>query len=325
MIIGDKQSKELSWVQKYRPNYIKDVILPLDKKNMLLNMVSTGQLQNLLFYGRQGSGKSTTVFALANTLGWETLIINASDDRGIDVLRTTLKEYCVRGSRDNNPRIVIFEEADNMTTALQSGLRNMIEKYSKRVIFLFTANEPQRIMAPIRESRAVPINFNFTNEEIEEIKKPLFRRIIEICKLENVKISKKQALKEYIYAYIEESCDMRKLIQTMQNISITNAYTDEDGSVVFKIPESIRYNKGDNFNNLIDVIKKKDYTEYYKYVSEHDPNDIFKLVEDNLDKFKDDKIFDVTAMISLHDVNLYMSMRNKTIMVNFLNSLEDLL
>jgi hypothetical protein len=118
---------------------------------------------------------------------------------------------------------------------------------------------------------------------------------------------------------------MRKLIQTMQNISITNAYTDEDGSVVFKIPESIRYNKGDNFNNLIDVIKKKDYTEYYKYVSEHDPNDIFKLVEDNLDKFKDDKIFDVTAMISLHDVNLYMSMRNKTIMVNFLNSLEDLL
>jgi DNA polymerase III delta prime subunit len=324
--ITDKQSNEMTWVQKYRPNNINDVILPKRYSSMFANMVASGQVQSMIFSGRQGSGKSTSAFALAKTLKWETLVINASDDRGIDVLRGTLKDYCERGLRNNKPRIVILEEADSMTPQLQAGLRSMMEKHSRRVIFLFTANEPHKIIAPIRESRLVEINFNFTKEEIEEIKKPLFRRIRQICKMEGVVIVDKSTLREFIYEYIDNSCDMRRLIQTIQNIAITNAYTEVDGSMVYKIPKQIYFNdfKGD-FDGLKEILKDGKHESLYKYVGDHAVNEIFKLVEDNLDKFAKKHIFDVIGAITIYDTNNFMCMRTNSNMVNFLKEISSYL
>ena len=144
-------TEEFLWVEKFRPKTISDCILPEDLRTTFQSFVDAGETQNLLLYGKPGSGKTTVAKALCNDLGSDYMFINASNENSIDVLRTKLTNYVTTGSLIAGGRkIVILDEADNLTPAFMSAMRSFIEDFSANAGFIFTCNYQNKIIEPNR-------------------------------------------------------------------------------------------------------------------------------------------------------------------------------
>ena len=127
MIVRD----EFLWVQKYRPKSVEDLILSEDIKETLSAFVKKGDLPNFLFHSQSGgTGKTSAAMAIANQLNLETMLINASEERGIDTIRTKMTDFCSAMSMDGRRRMLILDEADHLTDISQNALRNFFEKFS---------------------------------------------------------------------------------------------------------------------------------------------------------------------------------------------------
>jgi replication-associated recombination protein RarA len=117
----------LIWVEKYRPKTLSDCILPIDLATIFNGMVKEGKIPNMLFYGKAGTGKTSVAKALANDLGMDCMLINCSEDNGMDTLRVKIRNYASTVSLSGVGKIIILDEFDYSTTAVQSGLRGAIE------------------------------------------------------------------------------------------------------------------------------------------------------------------------------------------------------
>ena len=126
---------EFLFSQKYRPNRIADLILSEDIKETLQSFVDQKDLPNFIFHSTSGgTGKTSAALAIADELGIEAMVINASDQRGIDVIRTTMTDYCSVKSMDGRRKLLILDEADALPELSQNALRSFFEKFYVRLI-----------------------------------------------------------------------------------------------------------------------------------------------------------------------------------------------
>lgn len=146
-----RTDENLPWVEKYRPLTLDDVYGQEEIVNTVRRFVSSGKLPHLLFYGPPGTGKTSTVVALAREIYGpryknSVLELNASDDRGIDVVRDQIKNFALtRQIFDLGFKLIILDEADLMTLTAQNALRRVIEKYTKNTRFCILANYAHKL------------------------------------------------------------------------------------------------------------------------------------------------------------------------------------
>ena len=137
------------WVEKYRPQTLEEYVGNETIKNKIADYLKQGSIQNLLFHGVAGTGKTTLAKLIAKNLNCDLLYINASDERGIDTIRDKIIPFASSMSF-NDIKIVILDEADYITPQAQATLRNTIEACSTTTRFIFTCNYLERIISPLQ-------------------------------------------------------------------------------------------------------------------------------------------------------------------------------
>ena len=141
---------EILWVEKYRPYTIGDSILPSELKRTFQQFVDNGDCPNLLLSGSAGCGKTTVAKAMLEQLGCTYMMINGSEESGIDVLRNKIKNFASTVSMDGKRKYVILDEADYLNPqSTQPALRGFIEEFSKNCGFILTCNFRNRIIEPL--------------------------------------------------------------------------------------------------------------------------------------------------------------------------------
>ena len=153
------------WVEKYRPTTLEEYVGNEMIKNKIADYLKQGSIQNLLFHGVAGTGKTTLAKLIAKNLNCDLLYINASDERGIDTIRDKIIPFASSMSF-NDVKIVILDEADYITPQAQATLRNTIESCSATTRFIFTCNYLERIISPL-QSRCQ--TFEITPPSKEEV------------------------------------------------------------------------------------------------------------------------------------------------------------
>ena len=205
----------LPWTEKYRPKKLKDVAGQENNLRTLEAFVQKKDMPNLLFAGPPGVGKTTATLALAhelygNELDGKILELNASDERGIDVVRGKIKDFARSVSlRDIPFKIVFLDEADALTPEAQHALRRTMEIYSGQTRFILSCNYSSKIIEPIQSRCAI---FRFVPLKDADVHKMLEK----VAKHEGLEVEKEAF--EAIF-YVSEG-DMRKAINTLQGASI---------------------------------------------------------------------------------------------------------
>lgn len=239
---------EFLWVEKYRPNKLEDCILPDRLKNTFQEYVNEGRLPNLLFTGTAGIGKTTVAKALCKEIGCDYLMINSSEERGIDVLRTKITQYASTVSLSGGPKVIILDEADHITADAQAALRAAMEEFSLNTSFILTCNFPTKLIEAIH-SRCPNISFNLDKKERPEMATKFAKRLVEILNNEKIGYSK-TALYVIIQKYFP---DYRRILGEVQKLSKINGIQDDivksllDSS---KMEELFGFLKNKDFNKM---------------------------------------------------------------------------
>ena len=260
----------LLWTEKYRPKTIEDCILPERLKTPFQEYVNQKNIPNLLLSGGAGVGKTTVAKAMCNEIGCDYMVINGSDESGIDVFRTKIKNYASSMSLSGGRKVIIIDEADYLIpNSTQPALRNAIEEFAGNCSFIFTCNFKNRIIEPLH-SRCAVIDFGLKNGEKAKMAGSFFKRIQSVLQSEKV---------DYDDAVIAELVkkhfpDFRRIINEMQRYSQFG-----------KIDSGILVQMGDvEISNIVKYIKDKDFGAIRKWVAttEIDAATLYRKLYDGL-------------------------------------------
>jgi DNA polymerase III delta prime subunit len=251
------------WVEKYRPQKIDDCVLPKALKETFKQFISTGELPNFLFCGTAGVGKTTVAKALCNEIGAEYLLINGSEESGIDVLRTKIKSFASTVSLTDSKKVIILDEADYLNpNSTQPALRAFIEEFSNNCRFIFTCNYKNRIIEPLH-SRCSVIEFKIENNEKQEIAATFYKRLSNILKEEQIQFDQK-VVAELLTKYFP---DYRRVLNELQRYSVSGRI---DAGILLNITE-------ESFKELIKFMKDKNFTEVRKWVAKNSDSDTINI------------------------------------------------
>lgn len=203
-------AKNKLWTELYRPQTLNDICLPSRIKSIF---ESDSIIQNYLFYGHQGTGKTSLAKIIAKK--YNALIINASLQNNVDTIRTQIDNFCALQSLDNYGfKVVLMDEADHLSQQSQAALRGVIETYSDTTRFIFTCNFVDKLLDPIK-SRLEPINFDFidANEQKEQTANYI-KRLVYIAHEHNMQIDKDALAHIYKKSYP----DMRSMISNLESL-----------------------------------------------------------------------------------------------------------
>lgn len=255
--------QEYLWVEKYRPQTIDECILPKNLKETFKQFIQTGELPNFLFCGTAGVGKTTVAKALCNEIGAEYLLINGSEESGIDVLRTKIKSFASTVSLTDSKKVIILDEADYLNpNSTQPALRAFIEEFSNNCRFIFTCNYKNRIIEPLH-SRCSVIDFKIENAEKAEIAGAFFKRTMGILKVENIDADQK-VVAELVTKHFP---DWRRVLNELQRYSVSGKI---DSGILVNMTE-------DSFKELLKNMKDKNFTEVRKWVAKNGDSETINI------------------------------------------------
>ena len=310
------------WVEKYRPTKLSEIVNQTEIIGSLEALIKDPtDMPHLLFSGSAGVGKTTTALCLSRQILGEyakdyTLELNASDERGIEMVRQKVKKFSrFAGMVDVPFKIIILDEADEMTSAAQTALRRIIEDTAEFCRFILIANNVSKIIEPIQSRCAT---FKFTSIPKEDV----IARLEKIATEENVKTDKK-GLKE-IYEYTEG--DLRHAINLMQATASLGGITEEnvkasagltktsDVDKVLKIALSGKV--AEAREKMIELIKVYGMSE----------SDFLKYLNSAVFKSKHDKLSDILQVIAKYDYRILVGANSEiqlSAMLAELAKLED--
>ena len=265
--------REFLWVEKYRPHKIKDCILPDGSKKSFQGFLDQGEIPNLLLSGPAGVGKTTVARALCDEIGASYLLINGSDEgRSIDTIRTKVKQFATSVSLTSSAahKVVILDEADNMTYDVQMILRAAIEEYHLNCRFIFTCNFINKLIDPIK-SRCTVVDFTIKPSHKEKLQEEFFYRIRDILTKESIKYDDK-IIAKLIKRYYP---DWRRLLNEAQRFSSSG---EIDSGILVDIADI-------NIDDLIRAMKDRNYSTVKSWVTQnmdHDPYMVMRKIYDVL-------------------------------------------
>ena len=266
----EAKANEVLWVEKYRPQKVKDTILSDTMKETFRKFVSDGNVPNLLLTGGPGVGKTTVAKAMLEELGCDYIVKNGSLNVNIDTLRYDISTFASAVSLTGTGRkYVIFDEADYLNAAnVQPALRNFIEEYSSNCGFIFTCNFKNRIISPLR-SRLSEVDFTIDTNDRPTMAMQFYKRVMAILDNEEVQYDKAVVAK-----VIEKHFpDFRRVLTELQSYAASG-----------KIDEGIFVNLAqESIDDLFKLLKGKEFTQMRKWVaknSDQDMNEMFRRIYD---------------------------------------------
>ena len=264
-------SIDFLWVEEYRPKTIDDCILPQSLKTLFTSFIQKGELSNILLSGPPGIGKTTVAKALCDQLNCDWVMINGSEEGGIDVLRNKIKNFASTVSLSGGKKVVILDEADYLNPqSTQPALRGFVEEFHKNCRFILTCNFKNRIIEPLH-SRFSNIEFKVNPKDKPKLASRLFERAVFILKEQNINYEDK-VLVELIKKHFP---DFRKLINELQRYSVSGTI---DAGILVNVSD-------ENLKTLISHLKNKEFSDMRKWVVnnlDNDPVKIFRKMYDTL-------------------------------------------
>lgn len=297
---------------KYRPVSLDEIILPQDIITKLKNFVQSGNNANFLLSGPPGSGKTTLARVLVNELKADVLEINASAERGLDIVRESITTFVNTSSVIGKRKVIILDEFDGFTQAAQQSLRAVM---NGQITFILTCNFPEKIIAPIRDSRSIVIDFSFDTSDINNSIKPILKRCLDILKKEGAVVENGD-LKPLARIVKKFAPDFRQILNTIQfNINDGVLTFDETKLTVQdeKIVELIGYINEQNFKSAREFValnKGIDFITVSNKIFEH-----IDLIQDK------QKIPAVIVLINKYQVDFDRAMNRQLFLLAFLTEL----
>ena len=268
--------EDFLWVEKYRPKTISECVLPSGLKQTLSEFISKGDLPNLILSGGPGVGKTTAAKAMIEELGLTYMMINGSEESGIDTLRVKLKNYASTVSLHGGRKYLILDEADYLNAqSTQPALRGLIEEFHKNCGFILTCNYKNRLIPPLH-SRCSVVDFTIQKSEKKELAEQFFKKVMNILIVENIKFEPK-AVAEVINKFFP---DWRRVINELQRYSVAGRI---DAGILVDISEI-------NIKELMRFMKDKEFTNVRKWIInniDNDPTRLFRRLYDNLYDYMD--------------------------------------
>jgi len=279
-------SNEFLWTEKYRPIKIEDCVLPVSLYSVFSQLVSSGELPNMLFTGTAGVGKTTVAKALCKELDLDYIVVNGSEEGNIDTLRTKIKHFASTVSLHGGYKVVILDEADYLNPqSTQPALRGFIEEFSNNCRFILTCNFKNRIIEPLH-SRCSIYEFGIPNAEKPKIAAKFFTRVINVLKSENITFDQK-----VVATLVEKHFpDFRRTLNELQRYSLSGTI---DSGILVNLAEN-------NIKNLIGYLKDKDFKGMRKWVVDNidiEPSAIFRKIYDNMYEYMEPKSIPQSVLI----------------------------
>ena len=290
----------IMWVEKYRPKTLSDIIGQKAIKGSLEAFIKNPkEMPHMLFTGSAGVGKTTMALCIINTLLGEhvkdySLELNASDERGINMVREKVKKFSrLAGTKKTPFKIIILDEADEMTSSAQTALRRTIEDTAESCRFIMIANNPSKIILPL-QSRCAGFKFSLIN------KKDVIERLEYIAKSENVEFD----IEGLNAIYVQSNGDVRRAINMLQVSASFGAITKENiklsaglsklSDVDQVLEDALAGRVIESIENTTDLIKLYGMSEA----------DFFKYFNESIHTSNPDKIAEILEIVSKYDCRI---------------------
>jgi DNA polymerase III delta prime subunit len=261
--------EHLLWTEAYRPKTIEDCILPERLKKPFQEYVNNKNIPNLLLSGGAGVGKTTVAKAMCEEIGCDYMIINGSDDNGVDIVRYKIKNYASSMSLAGGRKVIIIDEADYLTPNAQAAFRNAIEEFASNCSFIFTCNYKNKLIEPLH-SRCAVVDFQLKNAEKATMASQFMKRIEFVLNTEKVEFEK-AVIAEMVKKHFP---DFRRVINEIQRYS---QFGKIDSGILAQIAEV-------GLKDVIKYIKDKDFGSIRKWVASNDIDStaLFRKLYDSL-------------------------------------------
>jgi DNA polymerase III delta prime subunit len=257
-------------VEKYRPKTVGECVLPESLADTFTDIVKLGDIPNMILSGGAGCGKTTVARALCDELGRDVLFINASEDGGIDTLRTRIRQFASAVSLGGGIKVVILDEADYLNPqSTQPALRGFIEEFAKNCRFILTCNFKHRIIEPLH-SRCTCIDFKIPAKEKPKMAKQFLSRTKKILDAEKIEYDER-VLAELI---IQHFPDFRRVLNEIQRYSVSGS-----------IDTGILVASDVSTETLVKALKTKNFGEIRKWVvdnSDRDTAHVFRKIYETM-------------------------------------------